>query len=174
MKKLIAILAAALTVNAAPAYAVTLVNPDGSRAEPFQTWADSAKVPTTNETVVVHRNADGCPKPKQLCTTSAAPEIWFAQPKGFAQRDSFLTLLGIRFDYAMPEWKRLTFKRIVRDSREWSVPPNSPRLAFAMAYADCARGRKWHEEMYFGPDKYKPSTRSQYRRICRLIRQPNQ
>lgn len=67
-----------LLVLASPAQAVELVNPDGTRAEPFQTWADNARVPLPSGRITVYPNLNRCVGVTQEiagCTVAGAGAI---------------------------------------------------------------------------------------------------
>lgn len=171
------LLAASVAALCAPASAgaVTLVNVDGSPATRYQAWADSSKMPTAEETVTVDPNPR-CPFGRPACTRIDLPTIWIG-PK--QTKPVLLHELGHRFDYAMPQWKRDRFLRIMRDKRPWHSSPNSPHEQFAQAYAECARGAvgagvkdEWGDVPEYGYGLAFTSPR-QFRRVCHTIEIPN-
>ena len=121
--------------------AVTLVNPDGSVAQPYQWMADRARVPTVDKTLVVQFDA------AQMCQGHAdcsSPDGWIAlTAPDPMMRHVLMHELGHQFDYVMPEWKRQRFLRTLHLGIPWEANgnPASGREIFADYYADCARKR---------------------------------
>lgn len=147
----------------AAAGAVQLVNPDGSVAQPYQTWADAAKVPTPNHQVTVIRDASKfCGQPVAGCAWRDGTAIAIGCDIGAGCQRVFMHELGHVFDFEMPEWKRQVFRKIVGLQMSWyAARPHfqaSYSEYFANSYANLAIS----------------SDRSRIqRRMDRLIRQPN-
>lgn len=195
MKKLVLIcLAAAIYACsfAASASAVTLVNPDGSVAQPYQSWADLSNVPTVDETITVTTDMTICgPSPTiHGCTQRGVPVIHL-RPKrcGYGTwrecRFVFMHELGHQFDFQMAEWKRDRFQATLSGTSASSVygpgftfgwndpsPPDGGSMAedFADAYAKCAFHD--HAIVIYGRAMIDP-TKQQLRRVCHLIEIPN-
>lgn len=168
---MIAVFAALLAV--VPAQAVTLVNLDGSVAQPYQSWADEAKVPTVQTTVTVKADVTACAG-STACAWPGALRI--SCTFGQQCRDALLHELGHHYDFSMPEWKRRVFAKITtRRADAWLDGRNSLAEQFAVAYSLCAVGRLTHSypqadgsRMTVYGYQYKPTARQQ-RRVCRLI-----
>lgn len=150
------------------AQAVQLVNPDGSVAQPYQAWADAAKVPMPDRVVNVEPSLSRCGVGHRACTW--ADQLRIACVSGRDCRFVLLHEIGHQYDFAMPVWKRQVFARIVG---HWDAE------RFAVGYSLCALGvREYRSRQADGSVRtdygygYHP-TRSQQRRVCRLIRQPN-
>ena len=159
---------------AAPAFATTVVFPDGTPAQPYQTWVNSSLVPGPPGTVVV--NLAGCP-------TGAAPE-WAAAcampseheiylgPDG-RTKAAFFHELGHVFDASvMTDPLRQSFALLVRRPGVWgtvATVSDPPSEQFAEAYSMCARHRRIRSVAY-GMYSYTP-TPAQHLRACALIRQ---
>lgn len=182
MRTLIATLGVFLAM-ATPAGAVQLVNPDGSVAQPYQSWADSSRVPTVAGHISVVINPTICGA-HRACTSagheSTPPTIWLTNPS-LVPINLYTTMheLGHQYDFAMPEWKRIVFQRIVQlPTTPWYVarPHVAKSLSevFADAYAECAIVRRAEAIVLAleDGDFHEIPARS-VRRVCRLIRQPN-
>lgn len=162
----------ALCVVPSTAGAVTLVNPDGSRAEPFQTWADQARVPTFNGTLVVYRSSDPCAKFRSIACAEYGKSIAVAPE--WTTRVVVWHELGHQFDSQMPEWKRDWLGRLLKWNVPWDgVPghtasPYSYSQAFADLYAECAFKRK----MPYYQLQETMLTAGTMARVCRMIRWP--
>lgn len=178
----------------ARAQAVLLINPDGSRAEPYQTWAERAKVPTSTETLVLNLfvDLDQCSR-RYGCTGANDPivHIWRPWCIGVPAkcRETLLHELGHRFDYQMADWRRTWFMRAASRGREWRAGHNPPHERFAEAYGLCAVSTNLktvlrHTGRRFDAAHFSKRTKYQFgyglmldgdlhRRICKLIRQPN-
>ena len=168
---------------------MTLVNPDGSVAQPYQGWLERSRMPVPAVTHLVLRTdaTDVCGA--VACTYEHGPiaidPTWCEQ----AQRSCRLALLhetGHQFDYSMPTWKRDVFLKIVARSGElWrSGFANSPHETFAAAYsfvsayASAPRALRARGFDPFSDDGQQihygfQLSRKTFGRIARLIRQPN-
>ena len=172
-------------LGASTAGAVTLTTPEGEPLYPFQAWADRAKVPTPDMTIIVSGDVAQCgvsPDPTLItiaCTSRTEPIIYALWPNcGFRQnRDDIrscrfwiLHEIGHQFDRVMPTWKRAAFAKILGDESEWLAPGVFATLEedFADGYARCAINRiaPWLSQGRFMRDL----SGRQFRRICRLIR----
>ncbi|MBS3928043.1 MAG: hypothetical protein KGZ65_06225 [Sphingomonadales bacterium] len=157
MRYLVAAIAV-LALAPSSAGAVELVNPDGSRAEPYQTWANSARVPLPAGRFVVHRDTSICGYAVDP-SGCAHPDGWIAIARDtypMEPRHTFLHELGHHFIFQGPEWKRAWFKTV--------FPDTYGDERFANVYAECA----------VSPYRPRPATsayksRSFYRRLCRII-----
>lgn len=79
--------------------------------------------------------------------------------------------LGHQFDYSvLSEAHRDKFRALIRDTRPWRSPPNSPHEQFAEAYRWCALNPAARRLPRLGAFKfgYHPTGRL-HRRICLLI-----
>ena len=169
---------------ATSAQAVTLVNPDGTSAQPFQAWADAARVPTADGVVTVNL-ANGTCGHTFGCTARNGRNIWIDPDHCAASakqcRSTMLHEAGHLFDFQMPEWKRQTFRKIIRlwdDAPWWDARPGFRVQAgeiFADVYRTCALGhwRVTETEIDRGDAPTLHIRAKQNRRVCRLIRQPN-
>jgi hypothetical protein len=161
-----------LVVLAVPnaASAVTLVTPDGQVAQPYQRWANAAKVPTPNVSVVL---MDGGP----FASPSAAPStvdrlatitLGGTYPTALTRRYAFLHELGHIFDFTMlSDSDRATFLATVKRPQWWDTSSKPGGELFADAYAFCALNRR-----LLGLDEgygYVPS-RHAFRRVCAMVR----
>lgn len=160
----------------ASAGAVTLINPDGSVAQPYQGFADQSRVPVANVTVLV-RPANGLCGSSQACTSAAPPTIWLSDVSQPMEMLSLMHELGHQYDFVMPEWKRVVVRRIVGLELPWSIDRPHTALSysevFAVIYAECAVLKR-PESIALTDDSHSTeiSTR-RMARLCRLIRQPN-
>lgn len=163
-----------LFITAQPARAVILINPDKSQHQmdkpfqPFQRWADQAKVPTVPN--LVELRFDNI---KIMCSSSVAfgcaPEfasVIFIQPHNKHAKSALLHELGHRFDWQMRKLVRIEFGRIINDIRQWTEQPNSLQEQFAEAYRMCAQPKikDLHFSAYYLP------TAGQHEEVCALIR----
>lgn len=169
---------------AAPASAVDLVTPSGSVAEPYQTWADLAHVPTVRGTVTVAHDLTTCGSDigvrgcafwdQNLLQIAAGPRCGLTGRRAMRIcRYATMHELGHFFDARMPEWKRLRFQRLIGDTGTWDAPDvlgTRTREYFADVYALCAMD-DWFMEV---PGRSMPSLSvRQWVRACHLIRIPN-
>jgi hypothetical protein len=162
--------AAALTLLAltATAQAVTLVSPSGDpRVARFQTWANSAAVPTPAG--VVDLVLDTCPVAvSDGCIYHGAPPTIYLGPT-VRDRPILLHELGHAFDtQRLTPGYRAAFEGIFRDTRAWRAPPNSPHERFAEAYSLCARHARI-ARTYTAAYGYRATPR-QHRSVCALIK----
>lgn len=161
--------------------AVTLVNPDGSVAQPYQEWSDLSRVPTVDTTVVVSTDMTACRAAfpdAMACTNQRNFQMSVSGvPCGYGSDADGLRVcrffvmheLGHSFDIKMPEWKRLRFSAILGGAAFWTLPSSQGEV-FADMYAMCAMGSR---RPAF-PFDFADVSRRQYRRICHLIRIPNE
>lgn len=174
MKRLfvLGIAVCAFVTLCSPAGAVTLVNPDGTRAEPHQTWADASKVPTVDETLSVVADGAFCGGTYRSCTSEQIATLWLPKWGGDGHlREALYTLLGLRFAYVMPQWKQDAFKKILKDSRGWREGITTPLRRFSEIYAWCSVGRLPAGGFYLSIDPERTLDNKRFRRICKLIRQ---
>lgn len=190
-----AVLLSVLVVLAWPAgaSAVEIVNPDGSRAEPFQAWADRAKVPTPTQRITLHLNLTGCGDWTWAgsmlggCTDRTA-NVWL-RPRGCSARATrrynvcrFLLLheLAHVFDEdRMTDADRDAFRDRLALTEDWhyhGAYGRQPEELFANTYAMCALGRR--VDSVDIPTREGPATESieprlsarNFRAICAMIR----
>ena len=162
--------AALLAVIPSPAQAVTLVTLTGEPVpQPYQRWADNAKIPTVNETVTL--SLTDCPGIEE--SACAMPgRIWLVPGLKIGagwrlERASLWHELGHQFDYrVMHDAQRDVFRALVGDPRPWVTSPNSPHEKFAEAYRWCAL--KTRPRRVPGDYEYRPTVR-RHQRICTLI-----
>lgn len=154
----------ALSVPAS-AQAVTLVNPDGTRAEPYQTWADRAKVPTVDQVVTVTNGEGICP-PARSCARPSLSSIGLRP----ADRSAHGTGHELGHYFPLTPAKQQTFLTIVGRQVPWHGEGMSGAEIFAESYAACFVGvtPRGRERVQLG---YGFATRtSTLRRVCRMIR----
>ncbi len=171
-----------LAVLAVPASAgaVTLVNPDGSRAEPYSAWAEGAKIPTPVRTLTISTDMTLCGSlasqfdacalygtivMRQRCEDAASLTV------ARLCRFVFWHEMGHEFMREMPQWKLDYYAKIM--GAKWSDtsvagPGSYLSEAFADAYALC----KYRRVAVYARDTT-AGTREQTLTACRLIRQPN-
>src|SRR4051794_31310943 len=123
----------ALALTAIPdAQATTLVLEDGTAApQPYQSWVDSALVPTPPGNVTLRLG--GCPQPEFVSCEERSERTLDLDP-GWMSRPVLLHELGHVFDDAMPAWARARFAAIVHRRDPWEGPVNPPSEWFAEAY----------------------------------------
>lgn len=127
-------------VAASPAGAVTLVTPEGDVAQPYQRWADRAKAPTPEATVVINPDASRCPLGRTACTGPGLP-VYF-EPDGDRHEDRTTVLheLGHHFDYlVMDDHARTRFGWFVGPGIWRTGNGDSTHERFAEAWSICAR-----------------------------------
>lgn len=173
----VALLLCALAASSS-ASAVTLVNPDGSVAQPYQSWAESSHVPVVDGRLGFTASDVNCgPRPIGGCASRAGWIAVVPRPDADETRHVMFHELGHEFDFAMPDWKRQVFRRILRlPSTPWWT--DHPHIEFSLSeefadfYADCAVAD--HAEVAFitpTPDDLQEVPARHVRRICRLMRQ---
>lgn len=166
---------------AGSADAVVLVNPDGSRAEPYQTWADRAKVPTPDVTITISDDVslcratqvvDGC-APHGLIVVRQRCETYRSLALRRDCRFVFWHELGHQESREMPQWKRDAYSQLMGAGwTDVSIATPGPGSyldeAFASAFALCQFGRTsvYTREVISGTD-------NQQIHACRMIRQPD-
>jgi hypothetical protein len=158
---------------ATPAFATTIVTPDGKVAQPYQTWANQSAVPTPPGTVTV--DLAPCPGGSAEvagCAYAAQREIYLGAEGRF--KDRFLHELGHIYDATvMNNPLRTQFETMTRRPRTlaWATTAsaNPPSEQFAEAYSMCARHRALRE-MAYGMYAYSP-TPALHKRVCSIIRQ---
>lgn len=163
---------AVLAVWPASADAVDLRFPDGRVAQPYQRWADAAKVPTPNVAAAVYRGH--CPGWYSGCMLHDENwrEPWrIYLPQRERTRLGLGHYLGTLYDETqMTDTARRAFLQLMHDSRDWVSPPNSPDEQFAEAYAFCARQNSYpFKHLPGGGWDYSPTVR-QHTGACALIR----
>lgn len=151
MKRFLICLVFCLFCLPGPAGAVTLVNPDGTPAHSLQRWADASRIPQVSGIIVV-RGANECGY-EIAPLGCASPEGWIATD---GTRWTTLHELGHVRDFTMPDWVRQTYVKI---RGAWSVE------GWADDFAECAIFKRQPEGS--GMDSGR-----QFRRVCRLLRQP--
>lgn len=174
---ILAIAAAIALASPAPVEAVTLTDPHGTISQPFQAWADAAKVPTPDARIVVDRGVGGCGDATVGGCASRSGWIAVRDTGDWHEMHSvFLHELGHEFDFRMPEWKRDTFGRIVGVPGPWYVDQPHVKFShselFADLYATCAVSRKPRERVVSANGELFYLTTRDLLRVCRLIRQP--
>jgi hypothetical protein len=163
------------------AHAAILVTPEGQPAPShFQRWADASSVPTPSATIIVRQK--DCRVEGRRCGMAIPPyaasdppllgEIWLPFNGQFTHWQMVTTVwheLGHHFDYAMPNWVRTLFLRLMgQPTRPWRGSPNSPHEQFAEAYRLCAEKLAIRKTMTSGGYLWLPTPR-QHRRACKLI-----
>lgn len=161
----------ALALLPATAGAVTLVNPDGSVAQPYQGWADALKIKPPDVTVVLHEGR--CPR--NLLTVGCVsigeaavfnmyvdPTTPMSNTRG--PRGVLAHEIGHIFHAYTPQWFDAVFRKIMRV--DWRVDIGE---AVAEGYRYCAHrpDRGWPR---FRTTPYDATPR-QHRRVCRLLNQ---
>lgn len=164
----LAVAAAISLVPASSAEATTLTLADGTtRPQPYQAWADNARVPTPPGTVTL--DLAGCDE-LFACAPEGSRSIFLSADD--ASPRVLLHELGHVFDdTVLPAWARDRFQAILRRRGAWAAA-SSRRPAneqFAEAYALCARHASI-KERYAGGYEYSP-TPAQHRQVCSVIRQ---
>lgn len=102
----------------------------------------------------------------RACTSSRAATIYLG---GSAGRHELLHELGHQFDYRMPAWARVAFRRILgEDGADWLLAQPSPSEQFADAYSTCAVSPRALPPGFASIVGYAPS-RAQHRAACALI-----
>ena len=161
---------AALVLVAGPAQAVTLTLPDGTqRPQPYQAWADAARVPTPAGAVALQLSP--CPGAPSAagCVLRGSREVFLAP--GSQDRGTMLHELGHVFDQTtMTPAARSRFQSLVRHRGAWAAAAggDSAEEQFAEAYALCAR-RARLTSTHFGMYDYTPTPRM-HAQGCALIR----
>jgi hypothetical protein len=160
----LALLVAVCTLPAAaPAGATVLVTPDGQLGpQPYQSWVDTALVPTPPGEVVL--SLGGCPGDPPLPACSPVGRRTIELSPDWASRRVFLHELGHVFDDVMPDWARGRFRGI--------VPGRPADEQFAEAYALCALHLALRRQAFAAYD-YAPTPRL-HRRVCALVRAAGQ
>lgn len=165
------------------AVATVLVNPDGSVAEPYQSWVDTARVPTVGIDMPLVRSVDACGDlDVYVCTDMAAIYVK-GENCGLAKslwrtcRFFVLHENGHVYNGYMLPWKETTFARLAQwPGRPWyeeDLFGDSLSERFANSYAACATGKfpselRVSEHVSLLPP-WRPGPK-RFRRICRLIR----
>jgi hypothetical protein len=159
-------------LSVSPCLAATkVVLPDGSAAQPYQAWVDSAQVPTPNGTVVVH--LESCPGGPEWAGACALPDQRAIYLGGEGRNKArFLHELGHIFDRTnMTDPLRRAFQSITRKRGLWAAAASTdpPLEQFAEAFSTCARHRTLRATA-FGMYAY-TATPALHRRACSVIRQ---
>lgn len=165
MKKIItALLLSLVFASTAQATIVT------GAVQPYQTWADSALVPTPpTEVTVINGVCPNAPAWVAACSIVGAHTIYLG-PNG-QNPHTFLHELGHVYDnVSMTDVKRGAFMAIMHLTGPWILPlgSDSPGEKFAEAYSLCAR-HKTIRTRYFGNYNYSPGPK-QHARVCAVIR----
>jgi hypothetical protein len=161
-----------------------LVTPDGLIAQPYQRWADAAKMPTPLGQVTVYD--EPCPTGHWACYYRDGRRIYLdpvrMRPLIAAQdhatrlqaRIFFFHELFHDFDETgvLTDVDRAEFERIMHLTGAWRIADHdhSPNETFADGAAACAVRptiSEWDTEVVGG--SYQPTPR-QHRRVCALIR----
>jgi hypothetical protein len=170
-------------LGAGPVEAVTLVTPDGEVAQPYQRWANRAKVPTPQGVVTVY--PERCPTGPRVCYYRDGRRMYLDsaveavtggnKDQRLSVRLSFFHELFHDFDEAGPltDADRAEFMRIMRLRGPWRQDDHdaSPNEAFADGAAACAkrdRVRTFETSIAFS-GSYQPTAR-QHQAVCALIR----
>ena len=194
---LIALMTLALAVSlAAPAAApkeaaaaVRLATGRGGVPQPYQRWADRARVPTPEATIIVlFRACPGLPRSRGCVFDDGGPPTIYLNLRHLRSERLrhyvFLHEVGHYFDFLhLRGADRDRFRRILGIDRPWrrteplpegfqptAYTPGPPAEMFAQAYAECAvKGprirRRPRRPMRY---RYRPSPR-QHELACRLI-----
>jgi len=161
MKKGLLLSLLCLAVLPSGAEAVTLVTPDGRVAEPYQTWANASKVPTTKDIIIVI--AAPCPSPAftsaQGCTFNDLSAIYI-HPTATTPRQTFLHELG---HVGIARWFRYAHYRAFGHIFRWKTFDHE--LA-AEAYSLCAVKRRLRTAV---GGSYNATPR-QHKRACDVFR----
>ena len=151
--------------------AVKLLTPRGKPlAAPWQSWADSALVPTVVGRVTVRRAR--CPaRPSAAgCVYTRRPRSIWMRPGIDDPRGVLLHELGHVFDLTvMNDRDRGGFRRIMgRRTARWWRGRLPLAEQFAEAYSWCARYARIVSIARYSSYRYRPSAR-EHRAVCRLI-----
>ena len=138
--------------------------------QPYQYWADIAKVPTAPvEEVLILKE---CPDfPKRSCVYYDSPYTIWLLPK--AGRGELYHEMGHVYDFTvLTDKQRHKFGELLGDFRSWRDSPNALNEEFAEAYRLCALGpgQFTFNGHMLGGYGYNP-TALIHRRICNLIRE---
>lgn len=160
--------------------ATVVTDPLGNIAQPFQMWADQISRKGLPTPLVVTVDLSGCPiypKPAGCMIAFLDNNVfvgtsriylcpWSCESK--EKRQTFWHEMGHVYSYgALPEI-RVAFQKVMKDTRPWRSPSNSPHEQFAEAYRLCAKNpRRISDNESFGYD-YDPSSR-QHRRVCKML-----
>ena len=173
-----ALLLGSLVLGPRDAEAVTLV-PFDSPVQPYQSWADRARVPTVSASVDFYLRSDStCPDGRASCAGDLPLRIFL----GDGGRWTLYHELGHIFDYvvmgagadpsAVSAWRQ-QFLFIRRDPRGWREGVNPPVEQFAQAYMFCAMNPRrlpgGSRERFIWDYGYAGTTKRQHRRSCKLI-----
>ena len=174
-----------------------MVTPDGSVAQPFQSWADATRVPTPERTTTIYPAKDLCPPTasgdgvRAACATQDGRigiDAPFCSIDAQSCRLNLRHELGHLYDYSMPDWKRTAFLKIIgRVGTPWRTNDRnaSPHEIFADAYSyvasysTAARALRAANLDGFSDDGRLVTGRGfiierrTFGRVTRLIRQPN-
>ena len=112
-----------------PAGAVTLVNPDGSVAQPFQTWANRASIPKFDATIQIDYDTTRCQNDIALgCATpgrvsiNGGPHCSLPQKVRSSCRYIFLHELGHAFNFAVVNTdQESAFKSLALWPSDWRL-----------------------------------------------------
>jgi hypothetical protein len=180
---------AALSLAAERAAAVELIDESGQLMEPYQAWAEKARVPTVEMPIPLHVGGDYCADASWIGCTTWDPLGIGVEPSG-RRPQLLLHELGHVFDFVVMGRgvvaqgsistesttaitpARLAFARILHRRPNWNASTHRSLIeTFAQAYSYCAlRGNRahWRGRAWFG-DGYNP-TAAEHRKVCRLIR----
>jgi hypothetical protein len=173
MRLAILLVAGSFLCVAAPAQATRLVTTEGQPAQPFQRWADRAKVPTAPAAAVIRvglcpglESVGGCYR-----YDAEGDSVYLRDPTvPLAGRFEFFHELGHMYDdRVLTDQDRATFLRTMGYGSQWWTKTDPPAERFADAYALCAMWRRPTSFIIGGDYGYRPTPR-QYRRVCALIR----
>jgi hypothetical protein len=159
---------------AAPAASggVTLVTPAGKALKGnWQSWADSALVPTVVGRVTLRRN--GCPgMPRAAgCVYTQRPRVIYLKRGLTHPRSVLLHELGHVYDLTvLSNSDRGRFRKIMRQPRaKWWKGKRPLAEWFAEGYSWCARYQRIASISKYAIYRYRPSA-AQHRSVCALIK----
>jgi hypothetical protein len=161
MMRFLLVATIALAVLVPSASAVTLVNPDGSVAQPYQAWANTSRVPTVSDTLAFYTDnvQERCQATIIIgCTSPGWIALAVLNDDVAAMRFGLMHELGHRFWAAAPAWK-ITAADKIRGSTDDELK--------ADGYAECSL---WRHPFQHGTGF---GNEHNFRRYCKLIRSAN-
>lgn len=170
-----ALLCVLLTLVLLPssANAVTVIDMQGNIAQPFQSWAERVEKKGLPTASVISVDLNGCTWAPNArgCAVSGTARIYLCPwscETGTQKRMTFWHEMGhVYANVALPG-VTMTFRKIMKDDREWFAEPNSLSEQFAEAYRVCAiNPNRIPDFIYYGAG-YNPSDKL-HRRVCRML-----
>jgi hypothetical protein len=157
---------------AGAAHAVELVTPAGKAPRGnWQSWADSALVPTVKGRVTIRRS--GCPGFPRVagCVYTKRPRVIYLKRGLQHPRSVMLHELGHVYDLTgLSNKDRGRFRKIMRQPRaKWWKGKRPLAEWFAEGYSWCARYSRIVSIRRYAIYRYRP-TAAQHRQVCALIK----